>query len=569
MNLLEESWIPVRRASGERLWIAPHQITDSIERDPIVALDAVRPDFNGGLIQFLIGLVQTAWSRAGKSFDRDALLWQPPSPELLKERFAPLRKAFQFDGDGPRFMQDRTLSPHDSAAESDIGTLLIEAPGAQALERNTDHFIKRDGVTALCPCCAATALFTLQTNAPSGGVGHRTSLRGGGPLTTLVAYTPTGDEPRMALWRSVANNVLPQHLFGSLCDSSRQADEFWFPWLSSLDNLQRDGGETQPLDVHPCHLFWAMPRRIRLGFNDLRPGSCDVCDRQASRLLRRYIAKNYGMNYKGPWRHPLSPYYGKSGEQLLPVHPQPGGLGYRYWLGWVLGTHEKDKVIEAAAVVRNFWESETNPARFRVWAFGYDMDNMKASCWYEATFPLFGLPVRPDSNDAEVLQQIVQWLLVGAEQANMYLRLAIRNVWAGNGELRGNLGFLDASFWSRTERAFFDHVKQAVTLAKTDAATALDASKSLRENWVRVLQSDVRGLFDEFTASDDVESCHPERLGEAHRGLMRQLHGGKLHEALGLIKPDSPPGVRRTGKSKAGSSRRKPGASNARGGLTT
>jgi len=64
MNLLEKSWIPVRRASGQRLWIAPYQITDGIGQDPIVALDAVRPDFNGALIQFLIGLVQTAWARA-------------------------------------------------------------------------------------------------------------------------------------------------------------------------------------------------------------------------------------------------------------------------------------------------------------------------------------------------------------------------------------------------------------------------------------------------------------------------------------------------------------------------
>ena len=38
MNLLEESWIPVRRASGRSERIAPHEITDQIEDDPVVAL---------------------------------------------------------------------------------------------------------------------------------------------------------------------------------------------------------------------------------------------------------------------------------------------------------------------------------------------------------------------------------------------------------------------------------------------------------------------------------------------------------------------------------------------------
>lgn len=569
MNLLEEPWIPVRRASGKRLWIAPHEITDGIEHDPIVALDAARPDFNGALIQFLIGLVQTAWARAGKNFERETMLWEPPSPAFLKESFAPLKEAFELDGDGPRFMQDRTLCSNDSPAENDIGALLIEAPGEQALERNTDHFIKRGGVTAVCLPCAAAALFTLQLNAPSGGAGHRTSLRGGGPLTTLIVYTPTGNEPRSALWRSVANNILPRDKFNALCDSRRQGNKFFFPWLSPIDKLQKAGGKTQPLDVHPCHLYWGMPRRIRLDFRDLRLGSCEVCGRQNVRVLRRYITKNYGMNYKGPWQHPLSPYYGKSREALLPMHPQAGGLGYRHWLGWVLGVQKTGNLVEPAAVVRTFLAEETNPARFRLWAFGYDMDNMKACCWYEATFPLFGLPSRQDTNIAEALQQLVQYLLTGAEQVCMYLRLAIRNAWAGDGELRGDLGFVEASFWSRTERAFFDHVEQAVELVKTDAANALDASQSLRESWLRTLQAAARALFDEFAASGDVESCHPERLGGAHRGLMKQLHGRKLHEAVGLTKPEPPAGARKTGKSKAASPRRNPGATDAQGGLTT
>ncbi|MGG2362666.1 type I-E CRISPR-associated protein Cse1/CasA, partial [Salmonella enterica] len=64
--------------------------------------------------------------------------------------------------------------------------LLIESPGANTLKKNLDHFVRRGRVEVLAPAAAAMALFTLQTFAPSGGAGHRTSLRGGGPLTTLV-----------------------------------------------------------------------------------------------------------------------------------------------------------------------------------------------------------------------------------------------------------------------------------------------------------------------------------------------------------------------------------------------
>ena len=55
MNLLNEPWMPVRRGDGTREWIAPHQISDP----NIVAFDADRPDFNGALAQFAIGLLQT------------------------------------------------------------------------------------------------------------------------------------------------------------------------------------------------------------------------------------------------------------------------------------------------------------------------------------------------------------------------------------------------------------------------------------------------------------------------------------------------------------------------------
>src|SRR5690606_17995322 len=160
---------------------------------------------------FLIGLVQTAWVLGGKAWDREQMLVVPPAPEDLADAFAPWVHAFELDGEGPRFMQDLTLSAADKPAENGVAALLIESPGEQASERNTDHFIKRDQAGSMCVHCAAMALFTLMTNAPSGGAGHRTSLRGGGPLTTVLLYQPDHDydpdAPQPALWRDIASNV--------------------------------------------------------------------------------------------------------------------------------------------------------------------------------------------------------------------------------------------------------------------------------------------------------------------------------------------------------------------------
>ena len=50
-----------------------------------------------------------------------------------------------------------------------IEKLLIDSPGEKTLKENTDHFVKRERVKQLCPCCTTMALLTLQINAPGGG----------------------------------------------------------------------------------------------------------------------------------------------------------------------------------------------------------------------------------------------------------------------------------------------------------------------------------------------------------------------------------------------------------------
>lgn len=136
-NLLDEKWIPVRRRSGILDNIAPWQIAE-IE-DPPLNIESPRPDFDGALIQFLIGLVQTAAAPASARDWRKAFE-TTPDPQTLRVKFDHYRDAFNLDGPGPRFMQDLTLKPEE-AVEMPMAALLIESPGEKTVEDNSDLFI--------------------------------------------------------------------------------------------------------------------------------------------------------------------------------------------------------------------------------------------------------------------------------------------------------------------------------------------------------------------------------------------------------------------------------------------
>jgi CRISPR system Cascade subunit CasA len=524
MNLLDETWLPVRDAQNRRHWIAPTALGDPAW----IAFDADRADFNGALAQFAIGLLQTT-TPARSAAQWRAWFRQPPDAITLTDWFAPLRPGFEFDGDGPRFMQDRALGLGKDAG-NDIGALLIEAPGEQTLKNNADHFIKRGRITALCPACAATALLTLQINAPSGGAGHRTGLRGGGPLSTLVAC-----QPSRSLWHDLWLNVLEQEVFlAQAGDASRTEPHFTFPWMADMAVLQREKGELAPIQTHPAHVFWAMPRRIRLDFRATCSGDCGICGRHGDVLLQRYAAQNYGLNYKGAWNHPLSPYY-QSGDDWLPMHPQPGGIGYRHWLGWVLGQAEGKKSIRPAKVVSHLCERRRRDVegQLRLWAFGYDMDNMKARCWYEAQLPLYGLTECEADAQREVEGAVRPWL-AGAELTVFFLRSAVKQAWFDD-ETRGDFSAIDASFWSATELFFYRLLRQAIERARKDSEIDIQA---MAIEWHRQLRQVAIDLFDrEFVGSGAIERQNPRRVAEAHRQLQRNLDGKKMRTALGLPAP--------------------------------
>ena len=76
INLITDAWIPARMGSGAIRLIRPAEVADP----ELVSLAMPRPDLNGAVTEFLIGLLTTA--AAPLNEEEWASRWaSPPSPE--------------------------------------------------------------------------------------------------------------------------------------------------------------------------------------------------------------------------------------------------------------------------------------------------------------------------------------------------------------------------------------------------------------------------------------------------------------------------------------------------------
>lgn len=517
MNLIKDAWIPVFRAKSGRGVIAPWQIAE--QEDPVMELAAPRPDFQGAMYQFLIGVVQAGF--APEDLDEWLEYWnKPPKAALFRARLETLATAFEFDSpEGPAFMQDYSLTDGEKKG---VAALLIEAPGGKTVKDNLDHFVKRDTVKRVCKSCAAMALFTLQTNAPSGGVGHRVGLRGGGPLTTLVLPSE-----KMPFWQTLWLNVLDRE---DMPEYSQDRVAGVFPWMGPTRTSEKNGAETTPENVHPLQAYWGMPRRIRLDFSrEASIGDCDLCDAVNVELVEEYRTRNYGVNYVGNWVHPLTPYRFDSKKEKPPLSlkGQQGGLGYRHWLALTLADDENGDA--AAKIVRRYSEQRAPELRMqrtaRLWCFGFDMDNMKARCWYDHTFPLFIL----DPKQRRKLLQCADELITVANDVSSILRKQVKAAWFRRPEdAKGDVSTISQDFWQRSEPVFYTLLEQ---LSKVPGEQELPPPE-LYSQWEKKLVSLSLEIFDAWVLEASNEDMDMKRIIAERDGLGRLVYGCKSMKTI-------------------------------------
>jgi CRISPR system Cascade subunit CasA len=537
-NLIDERWIPVIRRDGTKTMIAPWELTEQFKENPVVALDAPRPDFNGALIQFLIGLVQTVAAPQNNTEWHKKLI-DPPKPDELKKVFATMHHAFDLGGDGPRFMQ--AFEPFDDFTLAGVAGLLIDAPGENALAQNKDHFIKRGTVNSMCLPCCATALFTSQINAYGDGPGYRTSLRGGsGPLTTLVI----SDDRHNTLWQLIWLNILKEKSFLNICaDSYKVSPKDTFPWLAATRTSEKDTGvDTTPMDVHPAQMFWSMSQRIKLNIEEAQICNCDICGNISDSGVMTFKKKNSGVNYIGSWRHPLTPYGQKDDGTTIPSHGEKGGLTYRHWLGYINTNSANNR--SPAQVVHEFYERIKPDWQFRLWVFGYDIYNSaKVRCWYEAKMPLLDI----DKEMRKTFEDEIANLVVSASKIISNTKSAVKRALFAkvkgmkkNGEViwdtpssvdekKELFHQVALTLWQDTEAEFY----QTMFRIKECIRTGND-SLGIKMEWHRNLCEAADVIFISNVMSCSIEDTDPKRVVLAHSELGRYNRSKEIKELLGI-----------------------------------
>lgn len=583
MNLLEDSWIPIKTKQGQAKTIAVYEIVQA----DVIGLNAPRADFNAALIQFLIGLLQTVFAPENPRAWRQHFQ-QPPTEDELKVAFESIKDAFYLDGEGSRFMQDSSIQQKDKLKP--IEELIFGAPGDITKTKNKDHFVKKKDIEGLCNSCAASAILAANIFADNGGPSYFESMRGNGFISTLVCLDETKSEP--SLWKNIWLNVMTSNYFiannkdkflwmtaiqsddGKRKDFSSQVKELKAQ-IEQLDlDIRRATDKTQKqeltdkkkelsdeqrtvqnarkgmtgissADAHPLQVYWAWLRRFYLDIKPQSQGLCSVCNERMIGI-RGFYKTNQGYNYpKTLWTHPLSPYKkaisGDYEGKFLPLEMTKNGLPYTYWNDF---TKRSDNQFPAQVISQHIAKPIADKMQLIIWSFGYAMDSNSPLGWYEAKTPLYLIE---NENSRERFEAEIEKYIAAsnkiADSRSGCLIYAIKNAWFDENKEKNKTqkkafdndkaDEVAKSFWHSTEQQFYVLVKELY-----DNANGLSDEKriALANQWYAHIQSEAIQIFNQWAFTAKIQT-KPKRIATAYNQLMRQLKGTTLkHETLGLPK---------------------------------
>ena len=282
MNLLEDSWIPVRADGGagafclltyQQLLCEPGNWQVSLPRD----------DLELACVQLLVCMTQVMFLPEDDKALR-ARIAKPLSPEEFAAGVRPCRDWFDLDHPTQPFMQSRGVK---AAEDTPIQKLLIGLP-----EGNNHAFFNEAGeVRHLGGTLAAIALFNQASNCPSFGGGFKGSLRGGAPITTLVY----GEDLRETIWRNVLTR--PRIAERQIAMPGFEWDQP--TWVKPI--LEKSTIQWNEIGLMRG-LFW-QPARVELVKSEaLAP--CDVLDGEAMQGYTGFRKEKFNFTVDGVWPHP-------------------------------------------------------------------------------------------------------------------------------------------------------------------------------------------------------------------------------------------------------------------------
>jgi CRISPR system Cascade subunit CasA len=472
VHLIHDPWLMVRKSDASRHRIRPCDLVNP----EIVDVDAPRADLVIAARTFLIGLVTTA-GLADTESDWQQLYDNPPTADTISAALARFVSAFELLGDDPRFCQHQAVV--EDGDRQRVASLLIDGPSEESDERN--HGVMMD-VVGLSPSTAALALYALQQFAPSGGRGHRQSMRGGSPMSTLVSGGRT-------LWQNVWLNVETNEQVAARSPKQWQhppAIGDVFPWMGRVRTSETDL-ETTTSDAHPLQVYWQMPRLLWLEADEAGNDRCGLSGESSNMLVRGYYRRQRGVKYSADWRHPHVPHVRK-GDGIVPARASARASHVGDWLGIVYRDQEGDR--EPAAVV-------TTASTHRVWSitdtslradvFGYDMRSRKVLGALSHVMPI----IRVDPVDADDLRAAVERYVLAVELASQTLTKMAWGALVGpntkDAERR-----VATSEANGVARAFSTSMERHVEAAIRTAATQIRAGSFDPLAHARTLHSDIR-----------------------------------------------------------------------------
>jgi len=526
-NLLFDPWIPVRRKSGVIESIAPWQVCDTA--DPPLAVVGAKADFTVAYYEFLIGLFQTAMP---PSNDRAwAIQYEkPPTEQALSETFGKLRPAFELMNGDFRFMQEHGPA---LSAEKRVEQLWLEAPGDNTIKLNKDFFIKRQENVSLAPEAAAITLFTRQTYDNGFGGGYRGALRGPAPLVTLVM----GE----TLWETIWLNILPRDEFGLTNTEVQPNDPRVFPWMGPTKTSEKGTLPTFQNEVHPFHVFWGMPNRLQLVFEETE-SECAVTGKPGGVQAVGILAQQFGYNYEGGFNHTLSPWVERDGVIDFRRGRSLTGAGgtYRSYGELVFGGGASSS---PAKVVSHFYKrgESVDLGRRTILCAGYDVSQANARGFVQMDMPLFPL----EKKEVEELQTEINRLTKAADYTESCAREAIRRALYGKATSSGknwSWKLTDDSmfkktfaeqirleFWRSTESEFYEMLGRILKSIKAETET-----EKHRRDWLSILRKEAFRIFDSAANGSDFQAANPKSIVLARNELLKFL--SKNYEHLDLKK---------------------------------
>ena len=280
MNLLDDPWIPVHEHGATRDIDLASLLTQNAPR----TLSLPRDDMESAALQLLIALTQTLFTPAdGAAYRRR--LRTPLTRAEYQAAVRDYRHWFALFHPHTPFMQTRGVN---AAEPTPIQKLFVGLPAGI-----TPTFINPvDAIRAVCPRCAAIALFNQATSAPSIGGGFKNPLRGNGPITTLLA----GRDLRETLWLNVlTQDTIRQHY----PQATAPVTPTW------IDPLRRQATYRAPEIGLSRGLFW-QPLHVEL-LPTAAGGRCEACQGDSPHLIPAFNKAPFTFNVEGLWLHPHSP----------------------------------------------------------------------------------------------------------------------------------------------------------------------------------------------------------------------------------------------------------------------